>query len=119
MWPDLGSELDPGTLWAALRGSAESIGSPRPILDALEGALPAAEAGHLAAALDLVIAAIDQAVSDLVDRVLHHPSLQRLESAWRGLRYVVDHVAFHENTEITMWSCSKQQLAADFDDAAE
>jgi type VI secretion system protein ImpC len=102
--------------WEALRNAVRL--SP-PVLDAVEGAWPTAEMGHLAAAVDLVIAAIDASVSDLVDRVLHHATFQRLEAAWRGLRYVVDQVAFHENTEIMIWSCSKESLAADFEEATE
>jgi type VI secretion system protein ImpC len=102
--------------WEALRDAVRAV---PPLLDAVAGAEPTAATGNLPAALDLVIAAIDAAVSDLVDRVLHGGAFQRLESAWRGLRYVVDQVAFHENTEITIWSCSKEALAADFEEAAE
>ena len=36
------------------------------------------------------IAAIDELLTDQVNAILHHPVFQKLESSWRGLRYLVD-----------------------------
>lgn len=36
------------------------------------------------------VALIDGLVNDQLNAVLHHPSFQRLEAAWRGLEYLVD-----------------------------
>ncbi len=70
-------------------------------------------------AIDRVIAAIDTILHAVLDDVLHHPDFQRLESAWRGLAYVVEHVAFHENAKVVVWSWTKDDLERDFEDATE
>ena len=36
-----------------------------------------------------IIAEIDQKLSDQVNLILHHERFQQLESAWRGLHYLV------------------------------
>lgn len=36
------------------------------------------------------ITEIDQALSRQMDAILHHPEFQKLESAWRGLKYLLD-----------------------------
>ncbi|MBL9104845.1 MAG: type VI secretion system contractile sheath large subunit [Myxococcales bacterium] len=54
-----------------------------------------------------------------VDEILHHPAVQRLEAAWRGVRFVVDRAQFSENIAIELCNVTKQNLADDFADAAE
>ena len=71
------------------------------------------------ALVDQLIAGIDEKLSVQVDEILHNPSFQQLESAWRGLKYVVDHTNFRENTKIEMLSIPKSQLLEDFEDAPE
>ena len=36
-----------------------------------------------------MIAAIDRKLSEQVNKIIHHPEFQKLESAWRGLNYLV------------------------------
>src|SRR5580692_11178107 len=48
------------------------------------------------ALLDLLIADIDSKMSRQLTEILHHPPFQRLEAAWRGLRFVVDRTDFRE-----------------------
>ncbi|MEO7330039.1 MAG: type VI secretion system contractile sheath large subunit, partial [Minicystis sp.] len=69
--------------------------------------------------LDLLIIAIDIKLSVQVNEILHQPTFQRLESAWRGLKFVVDRVDFRENTRVEMLNCSKDDLLADFEDSPE
>jgi len=69
--------------------------------------------------VDEMIAAIDAKLSVQIDDILHHPQLQQLESAWRGLKYLVDHTNFRENTRIEILNCSKEALLADFVDAPD
>lgn len=35
--------------------------------------------------IEAMIAEIDRKMSEQIDRILHHPEFQQLESAWRGL----------------------------------
>ncbi len=71
------------------------------------------------ALVDAMIAEIDEKISRQLDEVLHHPSFQKLESAWRGLKFVVDRVDFRENIKVEMLSVSKEALQLDFEDAPE
>ena len=39
--------------------------------------------------IDGLIAQIDRKMSDQINEILHAPEFQELESAWRGLNYLV------------------------------
>ncbi len=71
------------------------------------------------ALVDAMIAEIDEKVSRQLDEVLHHPAFQKLESAWRGLKFVVDRVDFRENIKVEVLNVSKDALQLDFEDAPE
>jgi type VI secretion system protein ImpC len=70
-------------------------------------------------AVDLMIAEIDKKLSRQVDEVLHHPQVQKLESAWRGLKLVIDRTDFRENVRIDLLNVSKDDLLTDFEDSPE
>src|SRR5262249_39549048 len=69
--------------------------------------------------VDLLIAEIDGRMSAQINEILHHPTFQRLEAAWRGLKFLVDHIDFRETTRVEMFNCSKEDLLADFEDTPE
>src|SRR3954467_3705601 len=69
--------------------------------------------------VDALIAEIDAKLSLQIDEILHHPTFQKLESAWRGLKFLVDRTDFRENVKIEMLNCSKEDLLADFEDSPE
>jgi type VI secretion system protein ImpC len=71
------------------------------------------------AAVDAMIAEIDQRLSAQINEILHAPAFQKLESSWRSLRYLVDNVNFRENVRIEVMNCSKQDLLDDFEDSPE
>ncbi|WP_234023478.1 type VI secretion system contractile sheath large subunit [Sorangium cellulosum] len=71
------------------------------------------------ALVDLWIAEIDHRLSRQIDEILHHPVFQRLEAAWRGLKFAIDHIDFRENIRLELLSCSKEDLLADFEDSSE
>ena len=71
------------------------------------------------AVVNEMISEIDRKLSAQVDVVLHHPTFQKLESAWRGLKYTVERTNFRENIKIDLLNVSKQDLLDDFDDAPE
>jgi type VI secretion system protein ImpC len=71
------------------------------------------------ALVDALIAEIDAKLSKQIDEIIHHPTFQKLESAWRSLKFVIDRVDFRENIKVELLNCSKEDLLADFEDAPE
>jgi type VI secretion system protein ImpC len=69
--------------------------------------------------VDGMIAEIDQKMGRQVDEILHHPAFQKIEAAWRGLKFMVDRTDFRENVKLNIVNCSKEDLLADFEDAPE
>ncbi|MDO8644537.1 MAG: type VI secretion system contractile sheath large subunit, partial [bacterium] len=71
------------------------------------------------AIVDEMIAGLDKKLSLQVDAILHHPDVQKVESAWRSLKFLVDRTDFRENIKIEILNVSKDDLLADFEDAPE
>ena len=69
--------------------------------------------------VDAMIAELDKKISKQIDQVLHTNEFQKVESAWRGLKFVVDRTDFRENIKVEVLNCSKDDLIADFEDAPE
>jgi len=57
-----------------------------------------------------VIAEFEQTLSRQINHILHHDKFQQLESAWRGLRLLIDRTDFRENIRIELLSASKGDL---------
>lgn len=70
-------------------------------------------------AVDALIAEVDRKLSAQLDAILHHETFQKMESAWRGLKLVVDRTDFRENIRIQILDVSKDALKGDFEDAPE
>lgn len=71
------------------------------------------------AVIDQMLATIDQKMSAQLDTILHDEAFQKLESAWRGLKFVVDRTDFRQNIRIEVLNASKDELLADFEDSPE
>ncbi|WP_062088826.1 type VI secretion system contractile sheath large subunit [Caballeronia udeis] len=69
--------------------------------------------------LDFHIDALDQHVNQCLDTVMHSTQFQTIESAWRGLKFLVDRTDFRKNVKIEVLDCSKETLQQDFDDTPE
>ena len=69
--------------------------------------------------VDVMIAEIDQRLSAQINEILHHKDFQKLESAWRSLKYLVDKCDFRENIKVEMLNVSKDDLINDFEDSPE
>ncbi len=69
--------------------------------------------------VDQMIANLDEKLSGQVDMILHNEQFQKLESAWRSMKFLVDKTNFRENIKIEMVNVSKQDLLDDFEDAPE
>lgn len=66
-----------------------------------------------------LIADLDRRLSAQVNLLLHHPAVQQLEAAWRGLKHLVDHVDFRENIRLELVNASKHDLHQDAEDAPD
>jgi len=71
------------------------------------------------AVINEMIAEIDLKMSIQMDVILHNQTYQKLESAWRGLKFVVDRTNFRENVKMELLNISKGDLLNDFEDAPE
>lgn len=69
--------------------------------------------------LDGHIAMLDEQISLQLDVVMHHPDFQRVESGWRGLKFLVDRTDFRQNVKIELLDVSKNDLRQDFEDCPE
>jgi type VI secretion system protein ImpC len=69
--------------------------------------------------LDQYIAQIDQTISGQLNQVLHHETFQKIESTWRGLKFLVDKTDFRRNTKLEILDCTKHDLQEDFEEAPE
>jgi type VI secretion system protein ImpC len=71
------------------------------------------------AVIDEFIAGIDQKLSAQLDAIMHNPEVQKMESAWRSLKYLVDRTDFRENIKIEILNATKDELLEDFEDSPE
>lgn len=69
--------------------------------------------------VDQMIAEIDRVLGKQMDAILHQPVFQQLESAWRGVKLLVDRTDFRENIKIEVLHISKEDLLDDFDNASD
>jgi type VI secretion system protein ImpC len=57
-----------------------------------------------------MIAAIDRKLTEQVNLIMHDESFQQLESAWRGLHYLVNNTETDEFLKIKVFNISKKEL---------
>jgi type VI secretion system protein ImpC len=60
--------------------------------------------------IEAMIAAIDKKLSEQVNAILHHADFQQIESAWRGLSYLVNNTETDEMLKIKVFNVSKSEL---------
>jgi type VI secretion system protein ImpC len=60
--------------------------------------------------INAIIAEIDKKLGEQVNLILHHPDFQALESAWRGLHYLVNNTETDEMLKIKVFNISKKEL---------
>jgi len=65
------------------------------------------------------IAQIDALLSAQLNEILHHPTFQKLEGTWRGLKYLLSQSETSENLKIKVLNVSKKELLKDLQRAAE
>ncbi|HET6608775.1 MAG TPA: type VI secretion system contractile sheath large subunit [Rhodopila sp.] len=62
------------------------------------------------ASISELIAAIDAKLTEQVNLIIHHEDFQQLESAWRGLHYLVNNTETDETLKIKIFNISKKEL---------
>ncbi len=65
------------------------------------------------------IAQIDHLLSIQLNEILHHPSFQKLEASWRGLKYMLDQSETNDHLKIKVLNVSKKELLRDLQRAPE
>src|SRR5450432_3465337 len=60
--------------------------------------------------IEAMIAALDKKLTEQVNKIIHHEDFQKLESAWRGLHYLVNNTETDEQLKIRVMNVSKQEL---------
>jgi type VI secretion system protein ImpC len=103
------SESDKGAMvTASLRVFVDAISQLGTPLEKIDKAL-----------LDGLIASLDARLSQQLDEIMHAEKFQKLESAWRGLKFLIDRTDFRRNVRIEMIDISKDSLRESFEDAPE
>lgn len=57
-----------------------------------------------------IVSEIDKKLTEQVNLILHHEEFQQLESAWRGLHYLVNNTETDEMLKIRVMSISKKEM---------
>jgi type VI secretion system protein ImpC len=57
-----------------------------------------------------IIASLDMKLSQQMNLILHHPEVQKLEGAWRGLHYLVNNTETDEMLKIRVMNITKPEL---------
>jgi type VI secretion system protein ImpC len=69
--------------------------------------------------IDAMIAELDTRMSAQVNEIMHHTDFQKLESAWRSLKFMCERIDFRENIKLDLLNVSKEDLATDLEDAPD
>jgi type VI secretion system protein ImpC len=60
--------------------------------------------------IESIISEIDKKLSEQVNAIIHNEEFQQLESAWRGLHYLVNNTQTDETLKIRVFNISKKEL---------
>ncbi|MEP2639700.1 type VI secretion system contractile sheath large subunit [Roseobacter sp.] len=61
--------------------------------------------------IDALVAEIDTKLTEQINEILHHAEYQKLESAWRGLHFLVNNTETDEMLKIRFMDLSKKDLS--------
>ncbi len=87
------------------------------ITQVLEGSMTVSRDAE--AMINARIAQIDHLVSIQLNEIMHHPTFQKLEATWRGLRYVLENSETSSMLKIKILNVSKRELLRDMQRAVE
>src|SRR5580693_2549621 len=83
----------------------------------LEGSMTIAKDAEMM--INARIAQIDHLLSIQLNEILHHPSFQKLEGSWRGLKYLMDNSETGVGLKIRVLNATKRELLRDIEKAPE
>ncbi len=83
----------------------------------LEGSMTVSKDAE--AMINARIAQIDHLLSIQLNEILHHESFQKLESSWRGLKYMLDQSETSDMLKIKLLNVNKKELLRDLQRAPE
>ena len=83
----------------------------------LEGSMTVAKDAEMM--INARIAQIDHLLSIQLNEIMHHPSFQKLEGSWRGLKHLMDHSETGAGLKIRVLNVSKKELLRDIEKAPE
>ncbi|AOT10928.1 MULTISPECIES: type VI secretion system contractile sheath large subunit [Pseudoalteromonas] len=69
--------------------------------------------------LDDYIAKVDRIISEQLDEILHHENFQKVESAWRSLRYLINRCPNNANVKVELLDVDKETLRDDFEESPD
>ena len=65
--------------------------------------------GDVFATVDAMRSALDRKLTEQINQIIHNPDFQKLESAWRGLSYLVMNTATGKDMKIRVMNMSKEE----------
>lgn len=116
---DVSSLLDEITVATGIKDKEARRIARRGVQELLANLVAAPEERIDKALIDAYIAEIDAKLSAQVDEILHNADVQKLESAWRGLKFVIDQTDFRENIKVDIINVAKDELLEDFENSPE
>ena len=87
------------------------------VAQVLEGSMTVAR--DTEAMINARIAQIDHLLSLQINEIVHHPDFQRMESTWRGLKYLLSQTETGVTLKIKVLNVSKKELLRDLQRAPE
>jgi type VI secretion system protein ImpC len=87
------------------------------VAQVLEGSMTIAKDAEMM--INARIAQIDHLLSIQLNEILHHPSFQKLEGSWRGLKYLMDNSETGVGLKIRVLNATKKELLRDIEKAPE
>ena len=87
------------------------------VAQVLEGSMTVAR--DTEAMINARIAQIDHLLSLQINEIVHHPEFQRMESTWRGLKYLLSQTETGVSLKIKVLNVSKKELLRDLQRAPE
>ncbi len=61
--------------------------------------------------INAIVAEIDRKLAEQLNLIIHQPQFQQMESAWRGLHYLINNTETDEMLKIKVFNISKKELA--------
>jgi len=87
------------------------------VAQVLDGAMTISKDAE--AMINARISQLDHLISLQLNEVMHHPDFQKLEGAWRGLKYLLDQTNTSDNLKIKVLNVNKKELLRDLQRAPE